>query len=173
MSNWLAKAATFAVGVGVITAQAQAQEENACVSERQASAFMSYVLPDVLASVGKVCAASLPASALLRDGLAPMVAKYRVIGDAAWPDAKSVVTQIMGKSVKGVDPEILKPLVATMMAPAITEKLKPSDCGRINHILSLLAPLPPENTAELVALLYDLGTHGARSAPFKICPAAQ
>jgi hypothetical protein len=73
--------------------------------------------------------------------------------------------------MKGVDPELMRPLIGAMMAPMLAKEIKPADCPKVDRVVSLLSPLPARNTAGILVLLFTLRTQGKRDkAPFTICP---
>src|SRR3546814_3466390 len=46
--------------------------------------------------------------------------------------------------------EFTRPLLVSLLAPALVGQIQTSDCGAIDHMITLLQPLPPRNTAGLV-----------------------
>jgi hypothetical protein len=74
-----------------------------------------------------------------------------------------------------LEPEVMKPLLKTMIAPMIANEIKPRDCAAIDHIMTQLAPLPPGNLVELVITVLELesaskASKGKRDG-LPICPA--
>jgi hypothetical protein len=159
---WLGASAT-AVGAAV-------PPDLPCLTENEAQSVVLVALPDILDAVGKTCATALPPQATLRAGLPALVARYRGDGDAAWRSAKPVITKLGGDQLKGVDPDMLRPMIGTLLGPLVAKDIKPGDCPRIDKITTLLAPLPIANTAALVVELFQLGSdHSKKRAPFSIC----
>lgn len=162
-------AAALWAALGATTAQAAVP----CLSEPEAEALMITLLPDVIDAAGTACAASLPPDATLRGGLPALAGRYRAEAPAAWPQARAALGKVMGEQMKGVDPELMRPLIGAMMAPMLAKEIKPADCPKIDRVVSLLSPLPARNTAGIVVLLFTLGTQGKPDrAPFRICPMA-
>jgi hypothetical protein len=52
----------------------------------------------------------------------------------------------------------LREMVDVVLEGMITQEIPVGECSKIDNFVRLLAPLPPENTAELVALLVSMGT---------------
>ena len=115
-------------------------------------------------------AASALANAL---GLPPLVARYQASSDLAWPQAMAAFGKIGGKDMEGIDPNLLRPMMGPMIAGAIAQDIKPTDCPTIDRAISLMAPLPPANTAGLIVLFAaSAGGKDKKDSPLTICPAA-
>lgn len=152
------------------TAGAAVPADPPCLTESEGQTLVLVVLPDVLDAVGKACATALPPQATLRAGLPALVARYRIDGDAAWRAAKPVITKLGGGQLEGIDPDMIRPMLSTIMGPLIVKDLKPGDCPKVDKIVGLLAPLPVANTAALTVQLFQLGSdHSKKRAPFTIC----
>ena len=158
------------MGMAATTAQAAAEEAKPCLTETEAQALITAVLPDVLQQVGRTCSNVLPESAILRGGLPPFVARYQAPADLAWPQALNALTKIGGKDIAGVDPRLLRPMMGPMLATTIANDIKPRDCPTINRAVELMAPLPPANTAGLVVLLASAASKDKKDSPLTICP---
>jgi hypothetical protein len=65
----------------------------------------------------------------------------------------------------------LQPLADAALSGIVSAKIKPESCPVIDRALSLLAPLPAENTAELIALAVGLGAKAGepRFGKFALC----
>jgi hypothetical protein len=160
------------MGMAATTTQAAAAEAAPCLTETEAQALITAVLPDIFQQLGRTCSAALPENAILRGGLPPFVARYQAPADLAWPQAVGALTKIGGKDIAGVDPKLLRPMMGPMIATGITNDIKPRDCPTINRAIELMAPLPPVNTAGLIVLLASAANKDKKESPFSICPAA-
>jgi len=160
------------MGMAATSAQAAAEEAKPCLTETEAHALITAVLPDIIQQIGRTCSGVLPENAILRGGLPPFVARYQAPADLAWPQALNALTKIGGKDVAGVDPKLLRPMMGPMIATAIADDIKPRDCPTINRAIELMAPLPPANTAGLVVLLAASAGKDKKDNPLNICPAA-
>lgn len=159
------------IGASAMVGAQAAPADLPCLTEQEGQSLVVLVLPDVLDAVGKTCATALPATATLRAGLPALVARYRVNGDAAWTAAKPAISKLGGEQFRDMNPDVMRPLITTIMGPLIAKDIKPRDCPRIDRITGLLAPLPVANTAALVVELFQLGTDRTKTrAPFSICP---
>lgn len=162
--------AALALGACATIAGAATPDGTPCLTEPEAQSIVSVALPDVIDAVGKTCATALPPQATLRAGLPTLVARYRGDGDAAWRSAKPAIAKLGGDQLKGVDPDMIRPMISTLLGPLVAKDIKPADCPRIDKVVGLLAPLPVINTAALLVQLLVLGNdHSKKRAPFSIC----
>ena len=167
-------AAALWLALGATSVQA-AETENPCVPPDEAAALMLTMAPDAVRAVGTACAQTLPPTALVRQTSGPFLDKYQAEADASWPKAKLAIAKIAGGKGSPLDPDALRPIISALILPAITKGVKPKDCVAIEHIVSLLAPLPPHNAAELLVTILELKS--AKEKPgtksdLPICPAA-
>jgi len=170
--TWRAIGAATALWLGLAASSAQAATASICIGEDQAVAVMAVAMPDILTAIGKTCESRLPPSATLRAGLPALMSRYGAEASAAWTPARDALVKIGGDSLKGVDADLLHPLIGTLIAPMMTKDVKPSDCPQIDHVAELLAPLPAHNSAALVVAIYQLVSADKKQAlPFTICPA--
>jgi len=164
--------AATALWLGLAASSAQAATTSVCIGEDQAAAVMAVAMPDILTAIGKTCESRLPPNATLRAGLPSLIGRYSAEASAAWEPAKDALVKIGGDSLKGVDTELLHPLIGTLIAPMIARDVKPSDCPQIDRVAGLLAPLPAHNSAALVVAIYQLVSDNKKqSLPFTICQA--
>lgn len=167
----LATLAALGFGATATVAAQAAPSDLPCLTEQEGQSLVLVALPDVLDAVGKTCAAALPPTATLRAGLPALVARYRLDGDKAWTAAKPAIGKLGGDQFRGMDPDVIRPLVGSLLGPVVVKDLKPRDCPRIDRIAGLLAPLPVANTAALMVQLFLLGDDASKKRlPITICP---
>jgi hypothetical protein len=67
----------------------------------------------------------------------------------------------------------LQPMVDALVEGLVAQQLPAERCRTIDTAISLLAPLPPQNTAELIALAVGLGSRsgGGKVGKLTICAA--
>lgn len=174
----LALLAPLAIALAPIAAQAA---EPPCVTSAEFTALSSYALPSIITGTTERCAATLPADAWLRRNGAQLAARYGAAKPAAWPVAKAAFFKISGDSANADTAKLLRSLpdstLQTMLDAVISGMVGqnvPADrCGVIDRLVQLLAPLPPENTAELIAMAAGLGAKSGRAkvGSFRLCPA--
>ena len=46
--------------------------------------------------------------------------------------------------------DFARPVLVTLLVPQLVGTIDPADCGTLDHLVTLLAPLPPRNTAGVV-----------------------
>ena len=83
--------------------------------------------------------------------------------------------------IRAMPDEAMQQMLLGMVEGMVASQLPLERCATADRLIALLAPLPPRNTAELIALLVAFGTDkaGSGSAPgkpgkagaFRLCPA--
>lgn len=160
--------------------QVAAAAQPPCLTPGEVAALSTYALPSAIDSATRTCAASLPGEAWLTRHGRELAGRYTAGKDRSWPAARAAFLRM--STVTNPDAAILfasmpdenlKPLADAALAGIVSAKLKPQSCPTVNRVLSLLAPLPAENTAELIALAVGLGSKAdeARLGKFAICKA--
>ena len=141
--------ATLAAG----NAAAQTTAQRACVTQAEAEAVMLFVAPDLIRQTGQRCAATLPATALIRRASSPLIAKFEAESDRAWPLAKAGIGKIAGPEASQLlESDFARPMVGTLVAPLVAGNIATSDCSTIERAANLLQPLPARNVASLAIL---------------------
>ena len=137
--------------------------EPPCLTTAEFAALAGYALPASIDGVAQRCNAVLPADAFLRTGSGPLVARYAQARPAAWPGAKAAFFKLgnldptAGRLLQLLPDEALRQVVDAAIQAKVADSVPADRCGSANRLLQLLAPLPPENTAELIALAVGLG----------------
>jgi hypothetical protein len=158
---------------------AAAQAEAPCLTPAEFTALSSYALPSVITGVSQQCSATLPGEAYLNRSGDQLAQRYSARKAAAWPGAKAAFMKFSGSNAeaaqlfKAMPDDALQPLLDGIITSMIATKLPTAQCVTIDRFVSLLAPLPPENTAELIALAAGLGAKSgkARVGQFSLCTA--
>lgn len=165
----LIAAALLCLGSGANAAQTITMQLP-CVSAGEAEALITSILPETIEQLGATCAGQLPPGALLRQPPAALIARYRADADTAWPGAQRAVQRLAGNDVGGLlSGNLARPLIASLLAPAITRAVQPGDCPAYDRIITLAQPLPPRNLAGLLVAAWQLGD--ARKKPDPNAPA--
>lgn len=169
--------AAIALALTPIAAQAAAPP---CLTPPEFTALSSYALPSIITGTAERCATTLPADAWLRRNGSQLAARYAAGKPAAWPTAKAAFLKIGGTTanadagnlLKSLPDSSLQPMVDALISGVVGQQLPTDRCDAINRLVQLLAPLPPENTAELIALAAGLGAKSGRAkvGSFSICP---
>jgi hypothetical protein len=168
-------ALALAAAPGVVQAA-----EPPCLTAREFTDLSSYALPSIITGTAERCSAALsPGAFLKRDGRA-LAARYAAGKPAAWPGAKNAFLKLSGGAnsdaaglFRSVPDDKLRPMVDTLVEGLIAQQVPADRCRTIDTAIRLLAPLPPQNTAELIALAVGLGSRsgGGKLGKLRICPA--
>ncbi len=177
MSVFRALASSMAVATAMLPGLAMAAEPP-CLSPVEFTALATYALPSVITGTIQRCDATLPPDAFLKTDGTRLAARYAPASDAAWPTAKAAFLKLTGGNdqgggslVHGLSDNALQQIVDTAIAAKIGDALPAERCGTANRLIQLLAPLPPESTAGVIALAVGLGTKSGRKiGPFTVCP---
>lgn len=122
-----------------------------CLNQEEAEAVTATALPDILRDTGQICAASLPATSPLRRADSPLIARYQAEADRAWPAARGALIKLSDPAIAPLlQSDFARPLLASLLVPLLIGKIEADDCPAIDRAVTLLAPLPPRNTAGLV-----------------------
>lgn len=143
-----------------------------CVTEPEAEALVTSIMPELVVQAGQVCSGSLPPDALLRQTSGAFLNRYRAEAENAWPQAQATISKVGGPIAQAaVGSALARPLLATLVAPLITKQLQTADCPAINRIMTLAEPLPPRNTAGMIVSILQLsdGKRTDRRVPLPIC----
>lgn len=176
--RFIARLAPLAFALAPIAAQAA---EPPCLTSAEFTALSSYALPSIITGTAERCAASLPADAWLKRNGNQLAARYAAGKSAAWPTAKAAFLKLGGSAGNGEAANLLKSLPDSsqqqmadlLISGMVGQQLPVERCSVIDRLVRLVAPLPPENTAELIAVAAGLGakTGRARFGNLSICPA--
>lgn len=169
-----------------LPAAATAQTAKQCLTPKEAQGLVSFALPEIITSVSSKCAPSLgPDGYLTRSG-ADLASRYRVAAKASWPAAKLAMRKFMDVDadfMNNLPDEALKGFFGAGVSTAVVKDVNPAQCGDIDRIVKVLAPLPPENMSQLVGIVLELTARppaqaavakaaAKTNAPFSICPQA-
>lgn len=158
-------AATLAGPQIAQAATAAASAPAPCLTAREFTALSTYALPSVIGGTAKACAAVLPADGYLRNHGDQLAQRYATGKAKVWPEARAAFLKMSAAGspdtadLFGAMPdENLQQVADAAIAGIVTGKVKPGSCATIDRMVALLAPLPAENTAELIAVLAGLGS---------------
>ena len=128
-----------------------ATAQRPCVSDAEAQAFASVALPEIVRETGRVCAAALPATSLVRRPTGPFLAKYDAEADRAWPLARAAIVKLSDPAIELLlQSSYARPLITSLLVPQLVGRIAIADCPVIDRLTTLLEPLPPRNTAGIV-----------------------
>ena len=154
--------------------------EPPCLTAREFTDLSSYALPSIITGTAQRCSATLGPGAFLKRDANALASRYGAAKPAAWPGAKQAFLKLSGGTnsdaanlFKALPDNKLQPMVDTLVEGLIAQQVPPERCRTIDTAIRLLAPLPPQNTAELIALAVGLGSRsgGGKLGKLTICPA--
>ena len=168
--------AAAAMTLAPVAAQAA---EATCLTPSEFSSLAGYALPSVITGTTQRCSASLGPQAWLPRNGADLAARYSANKAASWPAAKAAFLKLSssdpnaGKLMQGLPDNTLQTMLDAVMSGMASQKIPVEKCGTIDRFVSLLAPLPATNTAELISLLVEVGAKpgDARLGKLSICQA--
>lgn len=170
----------FTLGAGLALAQGQAAFAADCLSEDEVNGLVGYALPSVIDGAMKACKPHLAANGYFAMRGGEFLNRYAARKNANWPVAKGAFLKLGGakdpkmtETIKSLPDTALQPFVEGMVSEMVGGEIKASQCTAIERGVRILAPLPPENTAELIAfvvVLADKPKNGKPSA-MPICKA--
>ncbi len=152
-----------ALALALCPTLANAAAAPVCLSRAEARAVLTYSLPQVIDGTAKRCRQALPADAFLTTHGQQVVQRYSGNRDQYWPQARSAFLKLSSQrdasmaSIAGQLPdETLKPLVDATVSGLVAQSIHLESCDQIDLAIDLLSPLPPQNTAGLIALFIEL-----------------
>ena len=151
-----------------------------CLTAREFTALSIYALPSMIAGTTRTCSAVLPAGAFLRSGGDQLAQRYAGSRDRTWPEARAAFLKMTAakdpdaaRLLGGMPDDTLRQLADAAVSGIVSGQIKPASCPTIDRVLALLAPLPAENTGELIAVAVGLGSKAGqpRLGAVTICKA--
>lgn len=168
-------AGVMMIGLALGATAAHAAEET-CLTRSQMADMVMTAMPSALDQVRQQCASALAPNSPLRDPAGPLTVAYQAAAKDAWPRAKdALLSASAGKASpqerKQIASALTPAFVGTLMAPFIAKMLTPDACPVVDRVMTLLAPLPPANFAQLVGLLAEQGQKRdtAGNSPLHLC----
>lgn len=152
-------AALLAIVPGVAQAAAPV-----CLTRTEATGLVAYSLPQVIRGSGNRCQTTLPAGSFLPANARSMAQRYEAQKAGYWPQAKQAFLKVgsardpgMAQVFRQMPDDLLQQLLDVAVEGIIVQAIPLTSCGTIDTAASLLAPLPPENLAGVIALAMEVG----------------
>ena len=154
--------------------------EPPCLTAGEFTALAGYALPSVIGGTVQRCSTTLPADAFLKRSGGELAQRYAANKAGNWPGAKAVFFKLGGtgngeaaNAMRTLPDTTLQLMLDGLIEGMVAQNLPTDRCGAVDRVVRLLSPLPPENTAELIALAAGLGarTGKAKVGAFSLCPA--
>ena len=169
----IARCAALAAAAIAMPAQAAAAEAQ-CLSPPEVRALTTFAMPSVLTGLIDHCSSEVGAGGFMTTQGRTLVASYAEHKDAAWPTARKAFFRLAGSKsdtseatdmMAKMPDTALQPFVEGMIGGMISSKMKPGQCAIADKLMRLLAPLPPENTSELLGTIFELAGGDKKSGP--------
>jgi hypothetical protein len=154
--------------------------EPPCLSAAEFTSLAEYALPSVLSGTTQRCSTTLAPDAYLRRSGAQLIQRYAQRKPAAWPGAKAAFLKLStttnadaNRLISTMPDATLQQMLDSLMEGLVSQHVPLERCETIDRVIGLLAPLPPGNTAELIALAVGLGAKSGRAkvGAISICQA--
>ncbi|PNU04807.1 hypothetical protein [Novosphingobium guangzhouense] len=154
---------TLALTLAMMPCAAMAAEP-VCISKAEATSLIAYALPQAINGTAKRCAPALPADAFLRTKGPGLASRYAAQKDRYWPKAKPALMKALnakngGSSAgmfAGLPDDTLRQMADVFVEGFVSQRIATRSCKQLDLAIDLLSPLPPENTAGLIALSMDV-----------------
>ncbi|MFC0203079.1 hypothetical protein [Novosphingobium soli] len=160
--NAFSKAAALVLA---ITPGLASAAEPACLTKDEATALIAYALPQAINGTARRCAPSLPADAFLRKQGGQLAARYAGQKERYWAKAKPAFLKTLGPQsggsgnlVANLPDDTLRQLADVFVEGFVEQRIAPKSCTKLDLAIDLLSPLPPENTAGLIALTMEVAS---------------
>lgn len=143
--------------------------------------LVGFALPSALGGAIKGCKPHLSANGYFATRGNEFLDRYAARKDGNWPMAKAAFLKLggngdakMADTFSKLPDEAVKPFVEAMVGELVGSEIKPDQCKAIERGVRLLAPLPPENTAELVSFIFAMtsDSRSGKSSALPLCKAA-
>ncbi len=168
------KTFTLVLASALVVVPGIASAQQSCLTKAEAHSLFGYALPQVISGTSKRCAQVLPSDSFLRSHGAELVTRYSAQKARYWPEAKAAFLKLgqskdaqVGQFARNLPDESLQPLVDITVEGLVSQELPLKSCDKVDLALDLLSPLPPENTASLIALLIEATSKADDVAPGK------
>lgn len=139
--------------------------EPPCLSHAEFSSLAGYALPSIISGTSKRCATRLGTQAYLKSNGEQLARRYLARKEMSWPDAKAAFQKLSAQSndeanelFRQLPDESLRVMLDIILEGMISQQIPLGECETIDNFVRLLAPLPPENMAELLALAVGLAS---------------
>ncbi len=139
-----------------------AAAEPVCLTRTEATSLVAYALPQAISGTAKRCAPVLPANAYLRRHGGDLAARYATQKAKYWPNAKPAFMKALGPDAAGtvgnLPDDTTQQLANTFVEGFVSQQIALKSCDKLDIAIDLLSPLPPENTAGLIALTMEVAS---------------
>lgn len=162
-----------------VSGTAHAAASPLCLTPGEFTSLATYALPSMISGTTQRCATQLGANAYLRRNGSDLVARYAQRKATSWPGAKAAFLKLSASTnadannlIRNLPDTSMQPMLDSLMEGMVSQRIPLDRCTSVDRAISLLAPLPAENTAELIALAVGLGAKagGGKLGAISVCP---
>lgn len=150
--------------LAVVPGMASAAEP-VCLTRAEATSLLTYALPQAISGAARRCTPVLPANAFLRQQGGALVARYAGQKDKYWPRAKPAFLKTLGAeggeaaaTMRNLPDDTTRQLADVFVEGFVAQQIALKSCDKLDIAIDLLSPLPPENTAGLIALTMEVAS---------------
>lgn len=158
-----------AVSCASLPAAAVAQEKR-CISRAESRAVVAHLMPNLLLSAQKRCAPQLGAGSYLAGNASRLAERLRPLSQQNWPAARTALERQSGTALPAN--EALLDFGRQAIAEGVANGMDANACRLTDDLLQQLAPLPPQNFANVFALFLEAGLNNSKDAPLRVCEAS-
>ncbi len=144
-------------------------QETRCIPQGESRAVVANLLPDIIESAAARCSTQLGGVTYLGSQSGQLVADLRPLARQSWPQAKVTLEEHVIGSELPDNPMVLE-LGRKAIAEGVTSELDAEMCSSVDRLVAEIAPLPPENFANVFALFLELGLNASEESTIRICP---
>lgn len=180
-ASFSARIAAMLAAGAMLVLQSPAALAQDCLTEHEVTSLVTFALPTVMNSAITTCQPQLSSNGYFATQGRSLVARYAVGKAAAWPTAKAALFKLGGSKgdaqtrdlLAKMPDEALQPFAEGLVGQMVGSGIKPDQCVAIERGARLLAPLPPENTAELITFILSVADKPkpGKTPKLSICPA--
>lgn len=166
-TKWLAAVAVGTVALQPVAASAQ----QACVTEKEASAIAIYSVPGLVQAVRLQCSGELASNGYLARRGDSLIGRYGPLQTRAWPEAKSGLLKLLAgkagpsQALPGLDTitslpdNAIRPLIDALIVQEAAPHIEPGNCTRLERVIESVAPIDPELAGGLLGAIAGLVDH--------------
>jgi len=164
------KLSCLALGLAAFALPASATAQSAqCIPQAQSRAVVANLLPEMIRSTATACGPQLPRDSYLRANANALASSLTPLAEDSWPEARGGFEAIIGSELPD-SPELIA-FGRKAIADGVAQELDGDACSTVDRLVAEIAPLPPENFANVFALFLELGANNSEDSPLTICPA--
>lgn len=159
----------LALAAVALPSSAIAQEQR-CVPREDSQAVVANLLPALLNSAARKCSPHIGGGYLASNADA-LAQRLTPQAQRSWPQAKGTLEYVMQTELP--DNDVVLEFGRQALAEGITKDLDRNACNALDRLTEQIAPLPPDNFANVFSLFLEMGIDRNEDSDLKICPAEE